>query len=110
MSISNLYIDQGSDFSTTVTINDSAGSALDLTNYTASAQIRKTYSSSTYTAFTTTFDTDRTTGIIKLALTNTQTVALKSGLYVYDVLISDVNSVKTRVVEGSATISPMVTQ
>jgi len=110
MSISNLYIDQGSDFSTTVTINDSAGSALDLTNYTASAQIRKTYSSSTYTTFTTTFDTNRTTGIIKLSLTNTQTVALKSGLYVYDVLISDVNSVKTRVVEGSVTISPMVTQ
>jgi hypothetical protein len=35
---------------------------------------------------------------------------MKSGLFVYDVLISDSNSSKTRVVEGSATISPMVTQ
>ena len=32
--ISNLFIDQDADFTTTVTINDSTGSALDLTNYT----------------------------------------------------------------------------
>jgi hypothetical protein len=110
MSISNLYIDQGSDFSTTITINDSDGSALDLTNYTVLAQLRKTYSSSTFGLFTSTFDADRTTGKIKLTLTNIQTSSLNSGLYVYDVLISDVNSVKTRVVEGSVNISPMVTQ
>lgn len=110
MSISNLYIDQGSDYSTTITINDSAGSSLDLTSFTASAQIRKTYSSSTFIAFTVVFDTDRTSGKITLSLTNTQTAAMKSGLFVYDVLISDINSSKTRVVEGSVTISPMVTQ
>ncbi len=110
MSISNLYIDQGSDFSTTITINDSDGSALDLTNYSVLAQLRKTYSSSTFILFASTFDADRTTGKIKLTLTNIQTSSLNSGLYVYDVLISDVNSVKTRVVEGSVNISPMVTQ
>ena len=43
--ISNLFIDQGADFTTTVTINDSTGSALDLTGYTALAMIRKTYQS-----------------------------------------------------------------
>lgn len=110
MSIANLYIDQGSDYTTTVTINDSAGSPLDLTNYTSTAQIRKTYSSSTSVDFTVTFDSDRATGKITLSLTNSQTSAIKSGLYVYDVLISDINSKKTRVVEGTANISPMVTQ
>ena len=30
--ISNLFIDQDADFTTTVTVNDSNGSALDLTN------------------------------------------------------------------------------
>jgi len=110
MSISNLYVDQGSDFSTNITINDSAGAALDLTNYTASAQIRKTYSSSSFTDFTVVFDADRLTGKITLSLTNAQTSALNPGSYVYDVLISDYNTVKTRVVEGSVTINPMVTQ
>ena len=37
--ISNLFIDQDADFTTTVTINDSNGSALDLTSYTALAMI-----------------------------------------------------------------------
>ena len=44
--IANLYIDQGTDFSITVDVTDSAGDILNLTGYTASAQIRKTYSSS----------------------------------------------------------------
>jgi hypothetical protein len=110
MSIANLYIDQGSDYSTTITINDSAGSPLDLSLHTATAQIRKTYTSSTSVSFIVTFDPDRTTGKITIALTNTQTSALKSGLYVYDVLISDVALKKTRVVEGTANVSPMVTQ
>ena len=37
-SISNIFIDQGATFSTTLTVNDANGSALDLTNYTAIAQ------------------------------------------------------------------------
>lgn len=110
MSIANLYIDQGSDYTTTVTINDSAGSPLDLTGYTATAQIRKTYTSSTSVSFLVVFDADRSTGKITISLTNVQTSALKSGLYVYDVLISDVLLKKTRVVEGTANVSPMVTQ
>lgn len=112
MSIANLYIDQGSDYTTTVTINDSTGSPLDLTSYTAAAQIRKTYTSSTSVLFAVVFDSDRTTGKITISLTNIQTSALKSGLYVYDVLIVDgaIPAVKTRVVEGTANVSPVVTQ
>ena len=53
--ISNLFIDQDADFTTTVTINDSNGSALDLTSYTALAMIRKTYQSTSATTFTSTF-------------------------------------------------------
>ena len=52
-SISNIFIDQGATFTTTLTINDSNGDALDLTGYTAIAQLRKSPSSSTSTDFTT---------------------------------------------------------
>ena len=52
--IANLYIDQGTDFTITVDVTDAAGDVLDLTNYTALAQMRKTYSSSSASvAFTT---------------------------------------------------------
>jgi hypothetical protein len=108
--ISNIFIDQGADFSTTVTISDSSNSALDLTGYTALAQVRKTYESTTSTAFTATFASDRTTGQITISLTDTQTSTLEHGRYVWDLLITDAAGSKTRVVEGIATVNPSVSR
>ena len=108
--ISNLFIDQDADFTTTVTVNDSAGSALDLTNYTALAMLRKSYQSSTATTFTSAFVSPRTTGQITISLTDTQTAALESGRYVYDLVITDSSGNKTRVVEGIATVNPSVSR
>ena len=108
--ISNLFIDQGADFTTTVTINDSTGSALDLTNYTALAMMRKSYASTTATTFTSTFASDRTTGQITISLSDTQTAALEAGRYVYDLVITDASGTKTRVVEGIATVNPSVSR
>ena len=108
--ISNLFVDQDADFTTTVTVNDSAGSALDLTNYTALGMIRKTYQSSTATTFTSAFVSPRTTGQITISLTDTQTAALESGRYVYDLVITDASGNKTRVVEGSVTVNPSVSR
>ena len=108
--ISNIFIDQGANFSTTVTIEDGNSSALDLTGYTALAQIRKTYQSTTATDFTSTFAADRTTGLITISLTDTQTAALEEGRYVYDLLITDLSGTKTRVVEGIVTVNPSVSR
>jgi hypothetical protein len=108
--ISNLFLDQDADFTTTVTINDSAGSALDLTGYTALAMIRKTYQSTTATTFTSTFVSPRTSGQITISLTDTQTAALEAGRYVYDMVITDSSGNKTRVVEGIATVNPSVSR
>ena len=108
--ISNLFIDQDADFTTTVTVNDSNGSALDLTGYTALAMIRKTYQSSTATTFTSAFVSPRTTGQITISLTDVQTAALEDGRYVYDLVITDSSGIKTRVVEGIATVSPSVSR
>ena len=108
--ISNLFVDQDADFTTTVTVNDSTGSALDLTNYTALGMIRKTYQSSTATTFTSSFVSPRTTGQITISLTDTQTSALESGRYVYDLVITDASGNKTRVVEGSVTVNPSVSR
>ena len=53
----NIIIDQGTDFSTTVNLTDSAGTNLNLTGFSAASQIRKTHSSSNSTAFTCTITT-----------------------------------------------------
>ena len=109
-SLSNIFIDQGSDFITILFVGDSNGDATDLTNYTVIAQLRKTYESVNAVSFTAAFDDDRTTGNITISLTAEQTSALEYGRYVYDVLISNPNGLSTRVVEGIATVSPSVSR
>ena len=44
--IANIFIDQGTDFSVIVDCTDTVGNVLNLTGFTATAQIRKTYGSS----------------------------------------------------------------
>jgi hypothetical protein len=105
----NIVIDQGTDFSSTIDLVDSDGVIFDLTGYTAAAQMRKNYTSSAATTFTTA--TSTTTGVINLSLSNTSTGALEPGRYLYDVEITQTGSGNiTRVVEGVATVTPGMTR
>ena len=107
--LSNLSIDQGSDFSAEVIVEDSSGDVANLTGYTGAGQIRKTYTSSTAVAFGVTV-TNAAAGLLTLTLTNAVTNAMKAGRFVYDVEITKTsNGEKTRVVEGQVTINPGVT-
>ena len=104
-----LTLEQGASYSTTVTVNGSNGSPTNLTNYTAAAQLRKSYYSSTATDFTVSIS-NAAAGEISMTLTAANTANLTPGRYVYDLLITSPASVKTRVVEGIATILPSVTR
>ena len=108
-SISNIFIDQGATFTTTVTVTDSNGDAVNLSSYSVAAQIRKTFLSSSATAFTATIS-NASSGEITISLTDTQTTALEAGRFVYDVLITASGGTKTRVVEGQVTVNPSVTR
>ena len=108
-SISNIFIDQGADFTTTVTVTDSSDSAVNLTGFSVAAQIRKTFLSSSATAFTASIS-NASAGEITISLTDSQTTSLEAGRYVYDVLITASGGTKTRVVEGQVTVNPSVTR
>ena len=107
--IANIFIDQGADFSITVDVSDANGNQLNLTGYTAAAQMRKTYESSSISAtFTTSIAA--ADGQVTLSLTDTVTTALSPGRYVYDLVVTDGSSISTRVVEGQAIVTPGVTR
>ena len=108
-SISNIFIDQGATFTTTVTVTDSNGDAVNLSGYSVAAQIRKTFLSSSATAFTASIS-NASSGEITISLTDTQTTALEAGRFVYDVLLTASGGAKTRVVEGQVTVNPSVTR
>ena len=75
-SISNLFVDQGIDFSISIALTDSTNSALNLTGSTFLAQIRKSHGSSTVKG-TFTASHDGTGGNLTLSLTDVQTAAIE---------------------------------
>jgi hypothetical protein len=106
--IQNLYIDQGTTYSLTITVSDQNGDAKILTDYTVRGQLRKSYYSSTSTSFTAEA-TSPLDGEITISLTATQTSALKAGRYVYDIEIES-DEETLRVLEGIVVMNPEVTR
>lgn len=104
-----LFVEQGSDYVTTITLDDVDGTAFDLTSYTGKSQIRKSYYSSNATAEFTITITDPTSGIIGLNLDSANTANIAPGRYVYDVVIKNDSNVRTRVLEGIVNVLPQVT-
>lgn len=100
---SNLVIDQGADYSTTI-----AMTGTNLTGYTVKSQVRKSYTSSDYFAFTTSHN--GANGQITLAMSNTTTGSMEPGRYLYDVEISSPANKITRVAEGIVTVTPGITR
>ena len=109
--VNNLIINAGSDFSQSFTLegNDS-NSTFDLTNYTVSSQMRKWAGSSSYTEFATEIVQPPAEGQILLVLTAAQTKQIKSGRYIYDVVITDNYGIKNRVIEGNVLVREGATQ
>jgi len=107
---SNLYLEQGSTFTTTITLDDVYGDIYDLAGYTSSSQIRKSYYSSNATAtFSTSINVGNGTVTLDLAANTTANIA--PGRYVYDAIIIDnTHNVTTRILEGIIEVSPRVTR
>lgn len=106
---SNLILDQGSTFTTTVEVTDENDDPIDLTNYTGAGQIRKHYTSSNATSFSVSLG--GAAGTITLGLTATQTANLVAGRYVFDVeLTSTGPGAVSRILEGIVTVTPQVTR
>lgn len=103
-----LSIDQGTDYEVTLTLTDENGNILDLSNSNTAAQIRKSYTSLSFTEFATSINSSA--GEISLSLTADQTGALEAGRYVYDVELTDATNSVSRIVEGVVTITPQVTR
>lgn len=103
----NLIVDQGSSFNVSIDITDQNDEGIDLTGYTGASQIRKTYTSSSYTPFTVALGAN---GQVSLSLTAAQTANLVAGRYLYDVELTSSGNTVTRVVEGIVTVTPQITK
>ena len=107
-------MDQGANFSFTVTATNTDGTAKGITSgYAAFSQMRKFYSSSTAIKFATSIT--GATGNIKVSLGATASAGVKAGVYLYDVELHGLSSgsepyTVMRVCQGMITVYPEVTK
>jgi hypothetical protein len=105
-----LFLEQGTTFTTNITLDNVDGTPLNLTGVTAKSQIRKSYYSANTTAQFDVAINIPTSGVILLTLNAPTTANIAAGRYVYDVAIKDTTNTVTRVLEGIVNVIPQVTK
>ena len=106
----NIEIEQGTDFETQFDITQTDGSALNLTNRSLSAKMRKHHTSAGSIGFGITFGSTPADGEITISLTDAQSGIITAGRYNYDVIVTnDVTGKKEKVITGQALVNPTIT-
>lgn len=108
----NLYVEQGTTFSKTITWKDSVGNPIDLTGYSAELQIRASVeSTTTFLSLTSTAGiTLQPAGLISILITPAQTRTINARKGIYDLELTAPGGTVRRLLEGKVTFSPEVTR
>lgn len=102
-------IDQGADFVLDLGLKNDDGTAKDVTGYTFSSSIKKSFYSTTEIASFTVNTTYASTGGVILELTASQTADIKPGRYLFDIKQKDTLNKVERLAEGIVTVNPQIT-
>ena len=99
----NISLQRRADYDLQLQFKGSAGVGINLTGWTAYAQVWDRGRSTKYADFAVTY-IDRATGQIKIALTDTQTATFPNEVY-YDVLLEDTAGLRNYYLEGIGYVS-----
>jgi len=100
----NMTVQRRSDHSIQLVFKDSNNAAIDLTGFTVEAQVWEETRTTKYADFSVTY-TNRSTGTIDIALTDTQTATFSPELLKYDVLLTNPSGLKEYYLEGNIFMS-----
>lgn len=107
--VSNLYLDQGSDFSSIITLTNQDSTPLNLTGFTVKSQFRKSYQSSAAVSFVASVYS-AVEGKVRLQLPAEASSAVQAGRYLYDIEVTSPLGERKRVLEGIVIITPEITR
>ena len=109
----NIKLDQGSDYSLSLTYKDPTGNVIDLTGYTARMDVRMTHTTPSKIISLTTengmIQLDAANGVINLSIDAANTANLAATNSVYDLELVTGNNV-LRLIEGKFAVTPEVTK
>ena len=100
----NMTIQRRSDHNIQLVFKDSDSNPISLNGYTVEAQVWEETRKLKFADFAVTY-TNRGTGTVDLALTDTQTATFSPNTLKYDVLLTDHNGLKEYYLEGDITMS-----
>lgn len=107
-----LYMDQGTDFSTTIQLNEENNNqAQNLFGYIVTAQLRKSLLSINATANLVCTIPQANTGEIFVELDAGNTANIPAGTYFFDVKTNDtLTGIRSRLIEGVMFVTPSITR
>ena len=99
-----MTVQRRSDHAIQLVFKDSNNDAINLTGFTVAAQVWEETRTTKYADFGVTY-TNRTTGTIDIALTDTQTATFSPDILKYDVLLTNGAGLKEYYLEGTIFVS-----
>ena len=99
----NITLQRRADYSITLQFKDSNDAAINLTGWSAAAQVWNQGRTTKYADFTITY-TNRVTGTVAISLTDEQTTLFPDEAY-YDVLLTNPSGLKEYYLEGTIYVS-----
>ena len=107
----NLLLEQGADFQAVIKLYSDNTSPLNLTGYTGTGEMRRSYDSVSASATLTVAMPIPTNGELIITLAAASSTGIKYGRYLYDILLTQTSTgTLTRAVEGIITVTPRVTR
>jgi hypothetical protein len=107
-----LFIDQGSDFSTTVNLNDdNTNLPQNVSGYVVTSSLRRSMLSPNVSANLTCSIYDASNGEILISMNAVQTASLRAGSYLFDVKVyNTLSATSSRLIEGVMFVTPSITK
>lgn len=108
-----LFVEQGEDYSVTITLDSLNGDPYTLANTSVKSDIRKSYWSENITAQFSANVANPSLGTINLSLSANTTQNIIAGRYVYDVFITQTQSEitnRSKVLQGIVHVEPSATK
>lgn len=100
----NMTVQRRSDHAIQLVFKDSDNNAINLSGFTVEAQVWEETRTTKYADFAVTY-TNRSTGTIDIALTDTQTATFSPNILKYDVLLTNPSGLKEYYLEGNIFMS-----
>jgi hypothetical protein len=103
----NITINQNADFRRSFQVKEN-NVIVNITNYTFSGRLKASFNDTSYVDFTTSI-TDAAAGTFSISLADTVTATMSPGTWVYDIIMTDTATEKTRLMSGNAFLKQGVT-